>query len=172
MTQPPSPLTMLLSRHTRRREFITLLGGTAAAWPLVAHAQQSVMPVIGFMHQQSLAGTPCTCLKRFGAVSRRAVLARARTSRSSSAGRAVDYSKLPALAADLVSSPGAVLVAAGGPSSAARSKTPPRQYRSSSECGGDPVSDGFVESFNRPGGNVTGLTLLSTELLGKRLELL
>src|SRR5262249_42882002 len=112
MIRPSSPLTMLLSRHTRRREFIAALGG-AAAWPLAARAQQAPLPVIGFMSSRSPEASPHMIeafrrgLKEGGFVEGENVAIEFRWARG-------DYSRLPALATDLVGRRVTVITAVGG----------------------------------------------------------
>jgi ABC-type uncharacterized transport system substrate-binding protein len=153
---------------TSRREFIALLGG-AAAWPLVARAQQPAMPVVGFLNGQTstefahLVTGFHRGLNEAGFVEGKNVAIEYRW-----AGR--QYDRLPALADDLARRRVSVIVAAGGAHEAgiASSSTIPIVCA----FGGDPVRSGFVESMNRPGKNVTGIITLSSELEGKKLELL
>jgi ABC-type uncharacterized transport system substrate-binding protein len=157
--------------HIRRREFILTLGGTAAAWPLAARAQKPSMPVVGFLHPGSLAANRYLVaafrqgLAEAGFVEGRNVAIEFRWANNQS-------DRLPTLAADLVGLPAAVIVAAGAASSPLAAKNATSTIPIVLAGGIDPVKRGFAASLNRPGGNVTGLTLLSTELLGKRLELL
>ena len=153
----------------RRREFITLLGGAAAVWPLAARAQQPTMPVIGFLgpaldrrrHWLAEFGKG---LGAEGFVEGQNVTIEYRSANGGAEG-------LPELAADLVRRQVAVIFASGPPAAAAAKRatqTIPIVFVS----GGDPVQMGLVSSFHRPSGNVTGFYFLATELVAKRLALL
>ena len=152
----------------KRRAFLTLIGG-AAAWPLAARAQQAAMPVVGFLNAQTpaefthLVAAFLRGLREGGFVGGQNVAMEYRWAER-------QYDRLPALAADLVRRQVSVIVATGGAHVAgiASSRTIPIVCT----FGGDPAKAGFVESVNRPGGNVTGVTVLTTDLEAKRLELL
>jgi putative ABC transport system substrate-binding protein len=154
----------------RRREFITLLGGTAATWPLAARAQQSI-PVVGFLNSQS-AGPFSHMLAGFQQGLREAGFLEGQNVAIEYRWAEGHYERLPDLANDLVRRQLAVLVATGGEPAALAAKAATQAIPIVFLIGGDPVKEGLVASMSRPGGNVTGLTLLTTEIEGKRLGLL
>ena len=153
----------------RRREFISLLGGTAAAWPVAARAQQSAMPVIGVLGSESefdkiFASGLRQGLSESGYIEGQNLAIEYRWAKGG-------YDRLPALAAELVRRQVAVLVASSTPALAA-AKAATSRIPIVFNSGADPVAAGFVASLNRPGGNITGVTILLTEVVPKQFELL
>jgi ABC-type uncharacterized transport system substrate-binding protein len=154
----------------KRREFISLLGGAAAAWPLAARAQQPTMPVIGFLHTRSQEAYPSYAaflkgLEQTGFVEGHSVRIEYRWA-------AGQYDWLPAMAADLVRRQVNVLVAGGGEPSPRAAKAATSTIPILFVIGSDPVKAGLVESYRRPGRNITGINILTDLLEAKRLGLL
>jgi putative tryptophan/tyrosine transport system substrate-binding protein len=155
----------------RRRNFITLLGGAAVAWPLAAHAQQRPTPVIGFLSARSPAEAASVLaafrqgLGETGYFEGKNVAIEYRWAEG-------QYNRLPALAAELVSHQVTVIAATGGEPSALAAKAATATIPIIFTLGGDPVAAGLVASLNRPGGNLTGMTIMALQMGPKRLELL
>jgi len=152
-----------------RRDFIKLIGSSAAAWPLAARAQQTALPVVGLLNASSASNSLVFAvfregLRDAGYIEGQNVVIEAQWAEG-------QYDRLPLLAAELVHHPAAIIVASNLPSvfaAKAATSTIPIVFISA----GDPVQLGIVASLNRPGGNITGVNFFAVEVASKRLELL
>jgi putative ABC transport system substrate-binding protein len=154
----------------KRREFLTCLGG-AAAFPIAAQAQQQKLPVVAFLHALSLSNIKLYLpsvsqgLKEAGYTEGRDFVFEARSAEG-------QYDRLPGLIAELIGRNAAVIIAAGGSEPAKLAKTATSSIPIVFVSAADPLKADLVESLNRPGGNVTGVSLIGSALEAKRLELL
>src|SRR4029453_4289668 len=155
----------------RRREFITLIGGAAAAWPLTTHAQQAAMPVVGFLSGRSLAsdaylvGAFRQALNESGFVEGRNLAIEFRWADG-------QLARLPMLAAELVERKVSVVFAGASDVAIGSILVVAATLPVVIATGSDPVALGLIPSLNRPGGNLTGVTVITAALWPKRLELL
>jgi ABC-type uncharacterized transport system substrate-binding protein len=158
-------------RPVKRRDFITLLGGAVAAWPLAARSQQPSIPVVGWLGAYTPEVIPKAAeafrrgLSETGFVDGHSVKIEYRWPENS-------YAQLPALAADLVSRKVDAIFATGQSAAALAAKTATATIPIVFVHGADPIKVGLVPNLNRPGGNVTGITILANELNAKKLEML
>src|SRR5207302_6324846 len=155
----------------RRRTFVSLCGGAAAAWPFAVRAQQPTMPVIGFLSSRS-PGESAGVVAAFRDGLRQSGFAEGQNIVIAFRWAEGHYDRLAELAADLIGLRVAVLVAAGGPPSALAAKAATSTIPVVFSAVNDPVRLGLVPSLNRPGGNVTGMSLLTSEMIGKMAQLL